>query len=79
MQMAVCRFCLCRIDPTKVQVATYVQGTHLSTHTRRRIGRGSRAAIVIDYTVTRLAEDTQRRIRIPNGPPKCAVWRLQQI
>jgi hypothetical protein len=27
MQMAVCRFCLCRIDPTKVQVATYVQGT----------------------------------------------------
>ena len=33
MQMAVCRFCLCRIDPTKVQVATYVQGTH----TRRRI------------------------------------------
>ena len=28
LQMAVCRFCLCRIDPTKVQVATYVQGTH---------------------------------------------------
>ena len=37
--MAVCRFCLCRIDPTKVQVATYVQGTHLSDATRaaRRI------------------------------------------
>ena len=34
MQMAVCRFCLCRIDPTKVQVATYVQGTHLSDATR---------------------------------------------
>jgi hypothetical protein len=65
--MAVCRFCLCRIDPTKVQVATYVQGTH----TRRRI-RVARAIEILLYRGERgpllavLAEDTQRHPQCPS-------------
>lgn len=62
--MAVCRFCLCRIDPTKVQVATYVQGT--SRHATADAALVARDSTIIQLQSAPLAEDTQRHPQCPS-------------